>query len=142
MSRSIGTRLPDRLLAELAAEPSDKVLVAATIDEGGWPHPALLAVEAVEPAGERVLRVTLMASSRAAANLTANSKLTLALVDPDMVYYVKATASRNATVVRDGMIVFEAIIDDVLEDTPAAHEAGSAIRTGITFRRGGLQGKR
>ena len=140
MSKSMGTRLPEQLLAELGVEHSDKVLVVTTADDGGWPHPALLAAASIEPRDEHTLHITLVASSRTAANLALNGKLTLALVDPAMVCYIKATASRAASDDRDAMVRFEASVDDVLEDTPAPHEAGSAIRTGITFRRADPQG--
>ena len=140
MSKSMGARLPERLVAELGVEHSDKVLVLTTVDDGGSPHPALLAAASVEARGARALRVTLMASSRTAANLALNGKLTLALVDPAMVYYVKATLSRPAMPQDDGMVRVEVSVDDVLEDTPAPLEAGSAIQTGITFRRAGPLG--
>ena len=74
MSKSMGARLPERLVAELGVEHSDKVLVLTTVDDGGSPHPALLAAASVEARGARALRVTLMTSSRTAANLALNLK--------------------------------------------------------------------
>ena len=134
MSKSVGNRLPERLLAALAAGRSGKVLVAATLDDEGWPHASLLAAASVEPTGERTLRVALAKASRTAANLARDGRLTLVFVDPDMVYYLKVRAASGATNEDGGMVSFEALVEDVLADTPAPHEAGSVISTGITFR--------
>lgn len=136
MSKSIGARLPNSLFAKLLSEDSEDVLVVTTVDDEGWPHPGLLDVKSVEPDGERTVRVTLVASSRAAANIERNGKLTLALVDPEMVYYIKAKVVRAVMTKHDGTMRFEAIVEEVLEDSPGPGEAGSVILTGITFRRG------
>ena len=117
-------------------------MVAATVDEAGWPHPSLLSVESVEAVSEQALRVTLVTTSRTWANLARDGKLTFAFVDPEMVYYLKTKADPETTIEGDGTVSFEAHVEDVLEDTPALHEAGSVIRTGITFRHDSPPGAR
>ena len=136
MSRSIGDRLPDPLLAALAApSAAERAVVALTVDAAGRPHPALLTYASVRPHEDDALRVEFAPNSVSTANLRANGALTLAFVDETMAYYVKCcdTALDGGD---ERTARFLLRVKDVLVDAPAAHEVGASIRTGITFRGG------
>ena len=136
MSRSIGDRLPEPLLAALAApSAAERAAVALTVDAAGRPHPALLTYASVRPLAGDSLRVEFTPGSASAANLRANGVLTLAFVDEAMAYYVKCGgAAPDGGDERAAQFLLR--VEDVLLDAPAAHEVGAFIRTGITFRGG------
>jgi hypothetical protein len=136
LSNRIGDHLDDPLFRRLSggglALRPEEAIVVATTDDRGRPHPALLAdgeVLAVSPA------LVVSAKSTTARNLTARAAVTLCVIGPDGVAYVKATAHAlpaEPSLSGRGLVAFEARVEDVLLDASAAEE-GARLTSGITF---------
>ena len=96
MSTFIGDALPDtlthRLSTDQALERSDRAIVICSVDEHGWPHPAMLSRLEFVALDHRNIRLSLHTRSRTTRNLRANGRLTVIVVDEDAVYYVKGDA--------------------------------------------------
>ena len=137
MSKEIGNRLPDALYAKLhAAGPTDQsgqAIVISTVDESGWPHPALLSYREVSAADPTTLRVVTFDGTHTTANMRANGKLTLIFVDERMTYYVKGMATEVPAEAGASFATMAVAIQQVLEDAPGAGEEGANITSGITF---------
>lgn len=140
MSRALGDSLPDvlhKLLGgrDLAARMGQAILIS-TIDNRGWPHPALLSYGEVVAVNRRHLRLALYRTSGTSGNLRRNGKLTLSLIGPGMAYYIK-TAVRPQQDPMDGfehLARFEAVIQAVLVDQAREDvEPGAHLTGGITF---------
>jgi hypothetical protein len=136
MSRSLGNTLPPALVALLdgndLAEKASVVLLVATPDADGYPRPAMLSVGEALARGTNELRLALYDSSSTTANLRRTGKLTLASAHGGKGYYVRASAREMAVMDPDlaGLAVFDAIVQDVLEDGEAIAE----VTTGFTMR--------
>jgi hypothetical protein len=136
MSRSLGNTLPPALVALLdgndLAEKASVVLLVATPDADGYPRPAMLSVGEALARGPNELRLALYDSSSTTANLRRTGKLTLASAHGGKGYYVRASAREMAVMDPDlaGLAVFDAIVQDVLEDGEAIAE----VTTGFTMR--------
>jgi hypothetical protein len=139
MSVRTGDRLDPALFRRLAGEglasrPTEAILVATT-DDRGRPHPALLAYGEVLAVTPTRVRLTVLGASTTARNLGARRALTLCLVGPDGVAYVKASARPLAPepwLAAQGLAAFEAAVEDVLVDSPAPGE-GASLTSGIAF---------
>jgi hypothetical protein len=136
MSRSAGKALPPGLVALLSQRDLPSLLGRAiplvTVDERGLPHPMLASYLEMRAAGPGVIRVVLGASSRTAANLEARGGAALLLVDERRTVYVKCRVAGSATR-RGALARFDLAVEEVLEDTPAAWEAGLGITSGIAY---------
>src|SRR5687768_13372110 len=93
MSRFVADHLPGPLLARLSRDAAfaeaNHAIVMCTVDEHGWPHPAMLSSLEVVARDARNVRLGASASSRSTRNLQANGILTLVVADERAVYYVK-----------------------------------------------------
>jgi hypothetical protein len=136
MSRSLGNMLPPALVALLGGDDlrgkADRVFLLITSDADDYPRPALLSVGEILARGPRELRLALYSSSSTTANLRRGGKLTLALADGGVGYYVKASARELAVLDPDlaGLAAFDATVDEVLEDG----EPIAAVTSGFTMR--------
>src|SRR5690349_12760529 len=100
MSRPVGDQLPERLFQQLRASAAraespagaDEALLLLTVDAGGWPHPALLSAREVVARDPRTLELTTYGESRTTANLARDGRVTLVVVGPSIVAYVKGRA--------------------------------------------------
>ena len=76
MSKLVGVQLPDdlyqRLLGNDLEQNAEKVILLATVDEGGWPHLAMLSYLEVIAKDQRNLRLATYNSSRTTRNMRAN----------------------------------------------------------------------
>jgi Pyridoxamine 5'-phosphate oxidase len=144
MATAIGPSLPPPLLARLAgsrrAAPIDVAVALTTVDDEGFPHPALLTYAEVAAGGPRDLRLAVAATSRTAANLRRDGRAALSFIDTEGAWYVKAVASGGDQVltVSPGVVVFPMRVVQVLADTvDVTREPEAAILSGIRFRRSG-----
>lgn len=140
MSRLLGTELPERLLERLSAAHAvryaDRAMVIVSLDDHGWPHPAMVStLELVARDAGRV-RLAMPASSRTARHLVTNRLLTIVVADEQAVYYVKAEALLMPRELRSlpGAALFEARVDSVLEDLPHGDEH-ARLTSGLTLAR-------
>ena len=140
MSEPLGARLPPEILARLAAPDAGhlmgRAIQIATLDPEGRPHPALLSYGEVVATDPCTLRIATYAASRTSDNLRRRGALTLCLVEPGSVHYVKARARElpGGAPGHPGLARFEAAVEDVLVDHPdPGREADAVIVAGVTF---------
>ena len=140
MARRVGSALPDELLDRLSgrdlAARAGQVIVAATVDEAGWPHFALLSYFEVVAPDRGTLRLAPYTSSTTTNNMRRNGKLGLAFLDLHLAYYVKGTVSQ----LEERMAGFPELahlscrVEHVLADhTDEAFEADAYVAAGPTF---------
>ena len=142
MSKFVDDRLPDTLRAWLAAEAFERVgtaIVICSVDEHGWPHPAMLSRLEVVARDGRNVRLATDVGSRTTRNLKANGKLTLVLVDAEAVHYVKGDVLLLEPSLRSApnFAKFNLRVDSVLADNPRDYE-NARILSGITVERDGV----
>jgi hypothetical protein len=139
VSKRTGDRLDERLFGRLSGADgvsrAQEAILIATIDDRGRPHPALLSYGEVLAVAPDVLRFAVSAGSTTARNLADRGAVTLCLIGADGAVYVKAAARplpAETSLEKDGLVAFEARVQDVLADAPAAGEDAQLTR-GITF---------
>src|SRR5262249_23468144 len=93
MSRSIGDTLPHNVLERLNGHNldavSDRVLVVCSVDDRGFPHPALLSYFETIAIDARTIRLAMYSNSRSVQNARREGRLTLVLVEDGVAYYIK-----------------------------------------------------
>lgn len=140
MSTFIADHLPDQLLAHLAPtvtiEDVSVAIVICTVDEHGWPHPAMLSRLEVVARDARNVRLATHVASRTTRNLKVNGKLSVVLADADSVHYVKGDVLllEPSMRVAPHLAKFNLRVDSVLADNPQDYE-DARIVTGITVER-------
>jgi hypothetical protein len=136
MSRSLGNAMPPTIVTLLDGNKLDEkahlVCLLLTQDAEGYPRPAMLSVGEVLARGPSDLRLALYDSSSTTANLRRSGKLTLVLSGSGVGYYVRATARDIAVMDADlaGLAVFDAVVEEVLEDGEPIAE----VTSGFTMR--------
>jgi hypothetical protein len=141
MSRFLADALPPMLVGRLSLDAAfgnaDRAMVIVTVDEHGWPHPAMVSSLELVALDARNIRLALHAASRSARNLKANGRLTLVLADERGVFYVKGDVLPLARFMAadPAMAGFNLRVDSVLQDDAAAYE-DARIATGIRVERG------
>jgi hypothetical protein len=134
MPRSLGSALPADLAEaldgrRLTERVGDTYLLLTTSEEG-WPHVAMLSVGEVLAVDTAALRLGLWPESRSTGNLRRAGQAVLMAVRPPATYYVRLrVASLAEALVEDRRLaVFEAAIEDVLEDVVGYARVTEAIR--------------
>lgn len=142
MSVSLGAELPADLLERLqgasAGAWADVALLITTTDRLRRPHAAMLSYDEIAALDARTLRVATYDGSTTSDNLRLRGALTLMLVVPGAVHYVKTYAREieGGLAGHPGLALFEAEVEDVLVDrVDPAYEGAVEIVTGITVRR-------
>jgi hypothetical protein len=142
MSSFIGESLPDtlrhRLGPEQAMERADRAVVICSVDEHGWPHPAMLSSLEIVAVDSRNMRLAIHTRSRTARNLLANGRLTVIVADEEAVYYLKGDA-RGLEPGADTpeLARFNLRIDSVLQDAAGEYEHARIV-AGIRVTRDAL----
>lgn len=140
MSKRVSGHLDDatfrRLSGEAGAPRSGEAILVATTDEQGRPHPALLSYGEVLAVAPDVVRLLVAGGSTTARNLAARGAITLCLVTAaEGAIYVKARARPLPSLPAlgaGGLAAYEARIEEVLADAPAAGEE-ARLTGGIAF---------
>ena len=136
MSRSLGNALPGAVVTMLDGtalrEKSHLVYLLLTLDADGYPRPAMVSVGELLARGPSELRLALYSSSSTTGNLRRSGRLTLALAEGGVGYYVRATARELAVMDPDlaGLAAFDVVVDEVLEDGEPIAE----VTSGFTMR--------
>jgi Pyridoxamine 5'-phosphate oxidase len=139
MTISRGPILPAALLARLShgdlPEHLGKALPLITVDHQGRPHPMLLSYLEVRALDAGSLALVVAAGSRSARNLTDRGRASLLLVEPDLVFYVKASVVDGPLDVDEQpeLALFVLAVEEVLEDSATGREAGTQIVSGIRY---------
>jgi hypothetical protein len=131
--------LLERLSIDRALSFANRAIVICTIDEHGWPHPAMLTSLEIVARDARNVRVATDVSSRTTRNLKTSRKLSLILADEDAVYYLKGdvllVAASMQTAPRQAK--FNLRVDSVLQDFAQEYE-DARILSGIRIERAQL----
>lgn len=136
VATSLTADLMDRLCGRVLEEVARKAIPVVTVDERGWPHPALLSYFEVVAVGPTSLRLAVYGTSTTARNLRRDGRLTLAVVDDGAAYYVKGAASELAPRMRTAPehASFEVHVETVLADVAdASAEPYAWVTGGITY---------
>ena len=143
MSTFIGDALPDTLIhrlgADRALERSDRAMVICSVDEHGWPHPAMLSGLELVALDHRNIRLALYTRSRSTRNLRANGRLTVIVADEDAVYYLKGdTLALPIHASAPELTRFNLRVDSVLQDAAGSDEHARIV-TGIRITREAME---
>jgi Pyridoxamine 5'-phosphate oxidase len=143
MSRFVADQLTgplmERLSLDRALSFANRAIVICTIDEHGWPHPAMLSSLEIVARDVRNVRLATDVSSRTTRNLKTNRRLSLILADEDAVYYLKGDVLLLAETMQAAprQAKFNLCIDSVLQDFAQEYE-DARILTGIRIQRAQL----
>jgi hypothetical protein len=107
-----------------------------SIDEHGWPHPAMASRRELVAADARNIRFAMDRASRTSRNLRANGHLTLIVADEQGVFYLKGDVRQLAptTSAAPARAKFNMRVDSVLEDSARADEQVRIV-SGIRLQR-------
>ena len=137
MSQVLGNELTPELLSRLDGRDVEshegKVIPIFTVDESGWPHPALLSYYEMVAKNQRTIDMALWKNSSTANNLRHTGKVTLMISDHALNYYIKGTVSQTEAEMSGTPAVsrFRLTVEQVIED----QEPNAEITTGVTYRR-------
>src|SRR2546421_1516561 len=141
MSQSLGSELNDDLFQRLSGENletfAEKVILIATVDNGGRPHPAMLSYLEVVARDRRNIRLATYKDSRTTENMRCNGKATISIIDERVAYYIKSSVveiKREMSCARHNsklnLHVEEVLADEVNEE----FEPGAYVSSGVTYR--------
>jgi len=138
--KSAGHELTDdlfrRLCGDFVEEHSNKVILIHSVDENGWPHPAILSYFEVAAKDRHNIQLATYKDSNTTQNIRRTGKVTLSIFDERVTYYIKGTASEVAHEMRCApynsqlrMFVEQVLVDYADPD----REPGAYITSGITY---------
>lgn len=137
MSQLLGKELTPALLQRLggaAVESHEgKIIPICTVDEAGWPHPALLSYYEVVAKDPSTLDLAVWKNSSTAINLRKAGKVTFIISDHAVNYYLKGSVRELEFEMTGAAAVsrFRVTLEQVIED----QEANAEITTGLTYKR-------
>ena len=143
MSRFLADHLPSSLVGRLSADAAfanaQRAIVLCSVDEHGWPHPAMVSSLELIALDARNIRLALHGASRSTRNLRANGRLTIVLADERGVFYLKGDVLMLAPFMAadQELATFNMRVDSVLQDDATAYE-GARVTTGIDIARGAI----
>ena len=134
-----GRALTPALLARLSQRDlADRLGIAlplVTVDADGRPHPMLVSYLELRAYDAGTIGLVIHAGSTSAVNLTRRDVATLAIVEADLVAYVKLRRVDGPwPVVEDPRLVYFLLaVEELREDTATAEEAGARIIAGPRY---------
>ena len=137
MSQLLGKDLPPALVQRLSGAEIEshegKIIPIFTIDDSGWPHPALLSYYEIAVKNASTLDMALWKDSSTSKNLRQSGKVTLMISDKGVNYYLKGSVRELYYEMPGAPPVsrFRVALEQVIED----QEANAEITTGLTYRR-------
>ena len=137
MSQRLGNELTEALLKRLdghaVTSHEGKIIPIFTLDESGWPHPALLSYYEVVAMDSSTIDMALWKNSSTANHLRRAGKVTLMITDKGVNYYVKGTVRELQAEMKGVPQVsrFRMTTEELLED----QEANAEITSGLTYSR-------
>jgi hypothetical protein len=138
--RSAGRELTDdlfrRLCGKFVEEHANHVVLIHTIDENGWPHPAILSYFEVAAKDRRNVRLATYKTSRTTENIRRTGKVTLSVFDERVTYYIKGTAAEIAREMRSAAHNCKlnlAVAEVLVDQADPVLEPGAYISSGITY---------
>ena len=137
MSQLLGKALTPALLERLGGTQIEahegKIIPILTLDEEGWPHPALLSYYEIVAKDPTTLETSVWKNSSTANNLRRAGKITLMVTDQGVNYYLKGSVRELEYEMTGAAPVsrFRITLEQVIED----QEANAQITTGLTYKR-------
>ena len=137
MSRILGNELTEALMKRLSgaavASHEGKIIPIFTLDEEGWPHPALLSYYEVVAKTPSTLEMAIWKDSSTANNLRRIGKLSLMIADNGVNFYIKGSVKELEKELNGAPQVsrFQISIEQLLED----QEPNAQITSGMTYTR-------
>lgn len=137
MSRLVGKELTETLLQRLSGQNVEtyegKIIPIFTLDELGWPHPALLSYYEVVAKNSTTLDIALWKNSSTARNLRQTNKITFLITDKGVNYYLKGSVKELQTEIPGIPLQsrFRVTAEQLLED----QEPNAEIISGLTYKR-------
>jgi len=137
MSRLVGKELTklllDRLNGQNVTPHESKIIPIFTLDDLGWPHPALLSYFEVVAKNSSTVDLALWKDSSTANNLRRLGKVTLMITDKGLNYYLKGSVKELEAEMSGAPQVsrFRIVIEQLLED----QEPNAEITSGLTYSR-------
>jgi hypothetical protein len=109
------------------------IIPILTLDESGWPHPALLSYYEVVAKNATTLDIALWKKSSTANNLRQTGKVTLLISDKGVNYYLKGSVKELQTEMPGIPLQsrFRIAIEQLLED----QEPNAEITSGMAYSR-------
>lgn len=141
MARLVGTELPDDLYRRLRDADLDacaeKVILICTVDENGWPHPAMLSYFEVIAKDRHNVRLAPYKNSGTTNNMRRNGRLTISIIDERIAYYVKGRVQelQYELACWPPVSKFNLRVEQVLSDQADAQlEPGAYVAGGVTYK--------
>jgi hypothetical protein len=137
MSQLLGKELTEALLKRLNGQDVEayegKIIPIFTLDELGWPHPALLSYYEVVAKNSTTLDIALWKNSSTARNLRQTNRITFLLTDKGVNYYLKGSVKELQTEIPGIPLQsrFRVTAEQLLED----QEPNAEITSGLTYQR-------
>jgi hypothetical protein len=137
MSRLVGKELTQALLERLNGRDVEahegKIIPIFTLDEFGWPHPALLSYYEVVAKNSTTIDIALWKNSSTARNLRQTNKVTFLITDKGVNYYLKGSVKELQTEIPGIPLQsrFRVTAEQLLED----QEPNAEITSGLTYNR-------
>ena len=137
MSRLVGKELTklllDRLNGQNVTPHESKIIPIFTLDDLGWPHPALLSYYEVVTKNSSTVDLALWKDSSTANNLRRLGKVTLMITDKGINYYLKGSVKELEAEMAGAPQVsrFRIATEQLLED----QEPNAEITSGMTYSR-------
>ena len=149
MAKLIGQELPDDLYARLRGEDletcGEKVILISTVDEQGYPHPAMLSYFEVIAKDRRNVRLAPYKNSGTTSNMRRNGRLTISIIDERVAYYIKGRVEElrremkcSPHISKLNLCVEQVLADQVNEEL----EPGAYVASGVTYRNPNLAAER
>jgi len=137
VSRLIGKELTaallDRLSGRNVTSHEGKIIPIITLDESGWPQPALLSYYEMVAKDRSTIDMALWKNSSTANNLRRANKVTMMITDHGVNYYLKGSV-RELQVEIPGVPAvsrFRVTLQQLLED----QEPNAEITSGLAYKR-------
>lgn len=140
MSKLIGAELPEvlfRWFSDGLEANAEKIILVCTVDEVGWPHPAMLSVLEVVAKDRHNIRLATYKDSGTTQNMRRNGKLTMIIVDERMVYYIKGrvTELQREMICSPHLSKLNMKVEQVLTDQADEQiESGVYVAGSATYR--------
>ena len=137
MSRLVGKELTklllDRLNGQNVTPHESKIIPIFTLDDLGWPHPALLSYFEVVAKNSSTVDLALWKDSSTTNNLRRLGKVTLMITDKGLNYYLKGSVKELEAEMAGAPQVsrFRIATEQLLED----QEPNAEITSGLTYSR-------
>ena len=141
MARFVGTELPEDLYQRLRGTDleayADKVILISTVDDEGWPHPAMLSYFEIVAKDRRNIGLATYKDSSTTNNMRRSGRATLSIIDERVAYYVKGSVEeveREMSCTPDNSNLHMRVERVLRDEANGELEPGAYVASGVTYR--------